>query len=177
MVKNLPAVQEIWVLSLGEEDSLEKGMATHSSTLAWKTPWTEEIGRLQSVGSQRVRHIWATNTHIHIDEHSPWPSSAFPTWGSTPRWIFQAVQSSTWRTEYNNRTQAGCYRKSLYVTHPDFSCGAFRVFPFLRVHFLTLPRYFYPIVILFFSFKDVFYMTFHLPSLCKATRSQSVVEN
>ena len=146
-----------------------------SNSRSWRSTGRPCV--LQPIGSQRVRHIWATNTHIHIDEHSPWPSSAFPTWGSTPRWIFQAVQSSTWRTEYNNRTQAGCYRKSLYVTHPDFSCGAFRVFPFLRVHFLTLPRYFYPIVILFFSFKDVFYMTFHLPSLCKATRSQSVVEN
>ena len=65
MVKNLPAVQEIWVLYLSEEDSLEKGMATHSSTLAWRTPWTEEVGRLQSMGSQRVRLIWATNTHTH----------------------------------------------------------------------------------------------------------------
>ena len=55
-VKCLPAVQETWVQSLGWEDSLEKEMATHSSTLAWKIPWTEEPGRLQSMGSQRVRH-------------------------------------------------------------------------------------------------------------------------
>jgi len=46
MVKNLPAVQETWVLSLGQEDSLEKGMATHSSVLAWRIPWTEDPGRL-----------------------------------------------------------------------------------------------------------------------------------
>ena len=45
-VKNLPAMQEMWVQSLGEEDSLEEGMATHSSTLAWRIPWTEEHGRL-----------------------------------------------------------------------------------------------------------------------------------
>ena len=62
MVKNLPAVQKTRVWSLGQEDSLEKGMATHSSILAWKIPWTEEPGLLQSKGSQRVRHDWATNT-------------------------------------------------------------------------------------------------------------------
>ena len=56
MVKNLPAMQETWVGSLVQEDSLEKGMATHSSVLAWRIPWTEEPGRLQSMGSQRVRH-------------------------------------------------------------------------------------------------------------------------
>ena len=56
MVKNLPAVWETWVLSLGGEDPLEKGMATHSTILAWEIPWTEKPGRLQSVGSQRVRH-------------------------------------------------------------------------------------------------------------------------
>ena len=56
MVKNLHAMQEIWVRSLGWEDPLEKEMATHSSSLAWKIPWTEEPGRLQSMGSQRVGH-------------------------------------------------------------------------------------------------------------------------
>ena len=61
-VKNLPAVQETQVGSLGREDLLEKGMATHSSILAWRIPWTEDPGGLQSKGSQRVRHYWATNT-------------------------------------------------------------------------------------------------------------------
>ena len=56
MVKCLPAMQETWVQSLGWEDPLQKEMATHSSTLAWKIPWTEEPGRLQSMGSQRVGH-------------------------------------------------------------------------------------------------------------------------
>ena len=55
-VKNLPAMQETWVQSLGPEDPLEKEMATHSSILAWRIPWTEEPGGLQSMGSQRVRH-------------------------------------------------------------------------------------------------------------------------
>ena len=54
LVKNLPAMWETWVRSLGREDPLEKEMATHSSTLAWKIPWKEEPGRLQSMGSQRV---------------------------------------------------------------------------------------------------------------------------
>ena len=56
MVKRLPAMWETQVPSLGWEDTLEKEMATHSSILAWKIPWTEEPGRLQSMGSQRVRH-------------------------------------------------------------------------------------------------------------------------
>ena len=56
MVKNLPAIQETPVQSLGWEDPLEKGMETHSSVLAWRIPWTEEPGGLQSIGSQRVRH-------------------------------------------------------------------------------------------------------------------------
>ena len=55
-VRRLSAMLETWVRSLGREDSLEKEMATHSSILAWKIPWTEEPGRLQSMGSQRVRH-------------------------------------------------------------------------------------------------------------------------
>ena len=56
MVKNLPAMGETWVRSLGQEDALEKGMATHSSILAWRIPWTEEPGGLQTMGSQRVGH-------------------------------------------------------------------------------------------------------------------------
>ena len=55
-VKNLPAMQETRVQFLGQEEPLEKGMAPHSSTLAWRIPWTEEPGRLQPMGSQRVEH-------------------------------------------------------------------------------------------------------------------------
>ena len=55
-LKCLPTMQETRVRSLGQEELLEKEMATHSSTLAWKIPWTEDPGRLQSMGSQRVRH-------------------------------------------------------------------------------------------------------------------------
>ena len=55
MVKNLPAMQETWVQALGQKDPLERGMATHSSILAWRSPWTELPGGLQSMG-RRVRH-------------------------------------------------------------------------------------------------------------------------
>ena len=56
MVKNLPVMREAWVQSLGHEDPLEKGIAMHSSILAWRILWTEEPGGLQSMGSQRVGH-------------------------------------------------------------------------------------------------------------------------
>ena len=72
-VKKLPAMQEIqetWVQSPGRKESLEKEMATHSSTLAWKITWTEEPGGLQSKGSQTAKHNWATkhthDTQLHI---------------------------------------------------------------------------------------------------------------
>ena len=60
VVKDPPVVQETQIHSLGQEDPLEKGMVTHSSILAWEIPWTQEPGGLQSMGSQRVRHSWAT---------------------------------------------------------------------------------------------------------------------
>ena len=69
MAKNLPAMQETWAWSLGREDPLEQEMATHSSILACRIPWTEESGELQSTGSQRITHDWVTNTY----------SESFPT--------------------------------------------------------------------------------------------------
>ena len=63
VVKNLPTVQETWLQSLGQEDSLEEEMAAHSHILAWRILWREQPDRLQSTGSQRVRHNWATNTN------------------------------------------------------------------------------------------------------------------
>ena len=70
MVKNLPAMQEIRVYSLGHEDPLENGMATQSSILAWRIPRTEEPGGLQFMGLHRVGHDWATNIHTHTRTHS-----------------------------------------------------------------------------------------------------------
>ena len=66
-VKHLPAMQETWVRSLGQEDPLEKEMAIHSSTLAWKIPWTEKPGRLQSMRLQRVRLDLATKQQQQIN--------------------------------------------------------------------------------------------------------------
>ena len=66
MIKNLPAVQETWFRSLGREDPLEKGMATHSSVLAWKIPWMEEPGGLWSTRSQAVGHDWVTFTFTSL---------------------------------------------------------------------------------------------------------------
>ena len=67
-VKRLPTMRETCVRSLGQEDPLEKEMATHSSILAWKIPWTEDSGRLQSMGSQRVGHNSATSLTHDIHE-------------------------------------------------------------------------------------------------------------
>ena len=64
MVKNLPAMQDTWIWVLGREDPLEKGMATHSSIPAWRIPWTDEPGGLQSMRLQRVGHDWVTNTFL-----------------------------------------------------------------------------------------------------------------
>ena len=71
-------MQETGVQSLGLEDPLEKEMAIHSSTIAWKIPWTEEPGRLQSMGSQRVRHDWATSLHSFL--YSPALTSVHDYW-------------------------------------------------------------------------------------------------
>ena len=69
IVKNLPAVQKTWVQSLGGEDPPEKGMATHSSILAWRIPWTQKPGGPQLMGLQRVGHAQVTNTHTHTHTH------------------------------------------------------------------------------------------------------------
>ena len=66
IVKNLPVLQKTWVRFPGQADPLEEGMATHSSILVWRIPWTEEAGGLQSMWLQRVRHNWVTNTYSII---------------------------------------------------------------------------------------------------------------
>ena len=76
LVKNLPAMQERWAQSLVREDPLEKEMATHSSTLAWRIPWTKEPGGLQSMVLQRVGHDCATNFHFQrLEKYFPLMSS------------------------------------------------------------------------------------------------------
>ena len=83
-LKHLPGMQETWVRSLGWADPLEKEMAIHSSTLAWRIPWREEPGRLQSMGLQRAGHDWVTsgsgsyfNKQEHIYESLFWKSSYY----------------------------------------------------------------------------------------------------
>ena len=109
LVRNLPAVQETQVWSLGREDPLEKGVATHSGTLAWRIPSTEEPGRLQSLGSQRVGHNCATNFHFQFSSvqslsrvwlfATPWTGMpGFPVHHQLPefsqthvRWVSDAI--------------------------------------------------------------------------------------
>ena len=83
-LKRVPPMQETWVQSLGQEDPLEKEMVTHSSILAWRIPWMEEPGRLQSMGSQRVGHDWVTSLALWrlnpallqlLTFNTPWESS------------------------------------------------------------------------------------------------------
>ena len=66
IVENLPAMRKTWVPFLDWEEPLEKGMATHSSILAWRIPWTEEPGGLESMGLQRVGHNWATKHSMNV---------------------------------------------------------------------------------------------------------------
>ena len=94
MVKSLPAMRETWVWSLGWEDPLEKEMATCSSTLAWKIPWTEEPGGLQSTGSQRIGRDWSYFTFMliiglprrHYGKEAPASAGDVRDARSIPRW-------------------------------------------------------------------------------------------
>ena len=92
-IKHLPAMWETWVWSVGQEDPLEKEMATHSSTLAWKIPWTEEPGRLQSMWLQRVGHDWAISLTITIQGWSLWLSNVKVKWNRT-FWFFALCPQS-----------------------------------------------------------------------------------
>ena len=98
MIKNLPTMQETWVQSLGREDPPEEKMETHSSIIAWRIPWTEDPGGLQSMGSQRVRHDWVTYIHTPagsqgrgdtgVGNPGPW-SMLLALWGLPSLLLFQ----------------------------------------------------------------------------------------
>ena len=111
---------ETWVRSLGREDTLEKEMATHSSTLAWKIAWTEEPGRLQSTGSQRVGHDWAT---------SPSPSNEHPGLiSSRMDWLdLLAVQGTLKSLLQHHSSKASILQHSAFSTvhlsHPYMTTG------------------------------------------------------
>ena len=114
MEKNLPVTQEVQeteLRSLGWEDPLEKGMASHSSILAWRSPWTEEPGGLQSMGSQRVRHNWATIISFTFIPFVPlgsmaywffsWPKCFFLTKNlNTQVHLCQSSSSEVWISEW-----------------------------------------------------------------------------
>ena len=96
MVKNLPAMLKTQIRSLGQEDPLEKGTATHSSILAWRIPWTEEPGGLQSIGSQRVRYNWVTNTHALASLVAQLAKNPPAMWET---WVHPWVRKIPWRRE------------------------------------------------------------------------------
>ena len=111
MVKNLPAIQETQAWSLGWEDPLEKGTATYSSILAWRNPWTEEPGRLQSMGLQRVGYDWVTFTHTC-------PSRLALLW----HLLLGDWADTSWQKRLNMETHMGVLRTSSWghtcSTHP-----------------------------------------------------------
>ena len=88
IIRKLPAMQKTWVQSLGQEDPLEKEVATHFSILAWRIPWTEDLGGLQSMGSQRGTHNWVTNTSLLYRYFWNPPTSA-PSWHWSPSHLLQ----------------------------------------------------------------------------------------
>ena len=93
-LKRPPAMRETWVRSVGQEDSMEKEMATHSSILAWRTPWMEEPGRLQFTGSQRVGHDWATSLTQSVLPKAHSHSRMFGSgWVTIPSWLRGSLRS------------------------------------------------------------------------------------
>ena len=108
--KDLPVMQEAWVWSLGWEVPLEKEMATHFSILAWIISWTEEPGELQSMGSQRVWHDWATNTFTYLSQML----DSFFHWKIIALQNFVFCQTSTWISHRYT------YIPSLFLKSPPF---------------------------------------------------------
>ena len=126
MVKNLPAMKETWIQSMGQKDPLEKGMATHSGILAWKIPWLEEPQQL--MGSQRVRHDWVTNTSFNIDwnKHHQFSSvqSLSRVWLFATPWI--AARQASLSITTNSRVHSDSHPSSRWC-HPAISSS---VIPF-----------------------------------------------
>ena len=106
MLKNLPAMWETWVRSLGWEDPLEKGMATHCSILVWRIPWTEEPGGLQSMGLQRVRHDWAIFTWTTLQLNCSFPHFL------KQRWCNQLIRNSEMKLKNKITKLRTCFKIS-----------------------------------------------------------------
>ena len=105
MVKNLPAMQETWVWSLGQVDPLEKGRATHSSLLVWRILCSEEADGLQSMGSQRVGYDWAANTFTLILTHR----LLLYCLSSTGHWLWEHSGQRVWYRRPGKNLRQGCY--------------------------------------------------------------------
>ena len=118
-VKNLAAMQKTLVRSRGWEDPLKKEMATHSSILAWRIPWTEEPGGLYSVGSQRVVHDWATEAFFFF-QPSCW--SAFTGWGPSVACFTAFIRCPSWTTL---PTELTCFQSESYSRYH----GAIQLLP------------------------------------------------
>ena len=143
MVKRLPAMRETQVSSLGREDPLEKEMATHPSTLAWKIPWTEEPGGLQSKGLQRVGHDWATSLSLYR-----------PMWKMMLRERVRVLQ-----TELNGT----CVITGFLGTSHSLFCFVFTTLTEVRVGIKTTMQLLIHIV-------SQLYLTALLPESCPGTR-------
>ena len=129
-LKRLPAMRETWVVSLGWENPLEKEMANHSTILAWRIPWMEEPGGLESTGSQRVGHDWATSLHFTSNLTPTFISGnhkfvfsvcgyisvlcmssfvSFFFWNSKYKWYWVSDVISTWHAENMTCLERGIY--------------------------------------------------------------------
>ena len=102
---SMQKIQEAWVLSLGWEDTLEKEMATHSSILAWKIPWTEESGGVQSMGSQRVGHHWATEQQ----RNALWSTCSWDAPFCCPHWLLSVTAGNLPGLRELSQEQANSY--------------------------------------------------------------------
>ena len=102
---SMQKIQEAWVLSLGWEDTLEKEMATHSSILAWKIPWTEESGGVQSMGSQRVGHHWATEQQ----RNALWSTCSWDAPFCCPHWLLSVTAGNLTGLRELSQEQANSY--------------------------------------------------------------------
>ena len=113
-------MRETWVWSLGQEDPLEKEMTTHSSILAWKIPWTEEPGRLQSMELQRVGHYWETNTVSPAFRDT----ELHPVLLRRHTFLAQGTESVDSHTSHTHATHMHCPSLSSLLPHPQGICQA-----------------------------------------------------
>ena len=141
---------ETWVRSLGREDPLEKEMATHSSILAWKIPWMEELCRLQSMGSQRVGHDWVTSLSLSLVQWFVWASYGVSLcWFFVCLFVFPLMDKDEWGSNLV------CWWPGLYFSFvcclDEVSCtgcywwlgdagSCIQVVSFCEFHYLILPR-------------------------------------